>query len=593
MKLQGDNVMKKFFAIALSVILVLGIVGISSAQQIPGNPSPLSHVGGLFYASAYSTWHSNIISGNTTTGSGTSIVVTPPSALLDGTPIAVQTAWNSAFLAAPLIQDGNAETATAMTAISYSTCPAGNLGIGGTPVCPTLTGTFANTNGQPPIVVDGHFALPPAAAAAASQGGGQVVVDAAWTNLGGTSAMLNALAVVYPTISILDMRTGNPRVWSGTPTGLALPAPTLPAINIAGQAACDTTHQMCSDANVAGSASWGGTVFACWAYVDIYGNEGPCSATTSWTSVASKAIDLGIPAASTGAVGAVPYLSLSGGTYAFAYQIPVTSTVCTMTALETITPACAVTNATYGQVGSTFGAAGLFTTGGAQITTFPVNTSQHFVNLASTVQTTTSLTAMTNSSVSYKYAPSNRVGSCTVSSWNATQEIAAGGISASSTTGIPMSMGTWTIPPGCFNFIGAEFRVSGKITWTDGGASDAMKVIVAWDANGTNTTTVPTTLCNIANTHTNAGAAQTGYYSCTVRILTTGTTGTALVNGSGYFDIATGSAGTLVGGANDTAVAASASINLVTAARISVRFSDTGATVTGAQPLEGTLEVLN
>jgi len=336
--------MKKYLAIALSIVLAFGVLGLGTvnAQQ----PSPLSRVNGMFYASAYATWHSTIISGNTATGSGTSITVTPPTAMQDGTVLDVHIAWSSVFLLAPFVNDGNAETATSMTAISYGNCPAGNLGIGGTPICATLTGTFANTHGQSALVYDGTFGLTSAAAAAAASGGGKVVVDSAWTLLGGTNAMLNALAVVYPTISILDLRNGMPRLWNGTPTGLALAAPTLPAVNIAGQLACDSTHQMCSDATVAGSASWGGAVYACWTYVDIYGNEGPCSATTTWTSAASKAIDLGIPAASPGAVGAVPYLSLSGGTYILAYQIPVTSTVCTMTTLETITPACAVTNTT-------------------------------------------------------------------------------------------------------------------------------------------------------------------------------------------------------------------------------------------------------
>jgi hypothetical protein len=118
-------------------------------------------------------------------------------------------------------------------------------------------------------------------------------------------------------------------------------------------------------------------------------------------------------------------------------------------------------------------------------------------------------------------------------------------------------------------------------------------VIVAWDSALTNTTTVPTSLCNITNIHTEAAAQQTAWYSCTVRILTTGTGGTALVNGSGLFDIATGAAGVLIGGANDTAVAASGAINLTVPARIAVRFVNTGSTVTNAQPLEGTLEVLN
>jgi len=73
-----------------------------------------------------------------------------------------------------------------------------------------------------------------------------------------------------------------------------------------------------------------------------------------------------------------------------------------------------------------------------------------------------------------------------------------------------MSMGTWTVPANYFNFVGAEFRISGKITWTDGGAADTMKAIVAWDASGTNTTTVPTTLCNIVNGHTNAALRRRG-----------------------------------------------------------------------------------
>jgi hypothetical protein len=157
-----------------------------------------------------------------------------------------------------------------------------------------------------------------------------------------------------------------------------------------------------------------------------------------------------------------------------------------------------------------------------------------------------------------------------------------------------MSVATWSVPANAFNYVGAEFRVSGKFTWTDGGASDAMKALVTWDAAGTNTTTVPTTLCSIANTHTNGAAAQVGIYTCTVRIATTGATGTATVNGSGFFDIATGAAGVLIGGANDIATAVSGSINLTVPARIAVYFTDTGATANpGAQGLEATLEMLN
>lgn len=585
--------MKKFFVIALSIVLALGILGIGnitiSAQQIPGNASPLSHVGGMFYASAYSTWHSTIISGNTTTGSGTSITVTPPTAMLDGTPIAVQIAWNSVLLNAPLIQDGNAETATAMTAISYSTCPAGNLGIGGTPICATLTGTFANTHGQSAIVTDGTFGLSSALAAAYAAGGGQVVVDAAWTALGGTSAMINALVVGYPTVTILDVRSGAPRNWLPTPTGLALATPTT----LTAQAACDSSHQFCSDANVAGSASWGGSLYGCVAYVDIMGNEGPCSAaSTVFTSVASKAIDVAAPAASSGAVGYVVYLSLSGGTYALAYQIPSTSTNCTLTTLETITPACAVANTTYGQAASTYGADALFTKGGSQITTYPVNTAMDYPILATTAATLAAQHPMTNSSVSYAFVPSSRVGACQISSANMVQVSAAGGINGSSATTVPNPMVSWTVPSGCFNYIGAEVRVSGKFTYTDGGDSST-HVIVAWDSNVTNTASVPTPICDMLDTATGTGAAYNGNWTCTFRVLTTGTAATVMANGYSAQALAAG-ATTLVRNTTDKAVAASAAIDLATNGRITVWFEGIGATNNpGAQALEATLEVLN
>lgn len=594
--------MTRFRTIMATVLAALLVAApVLNAQNFPGasgNPSVLSRPGGMFYAPAFA-WQGILIAGNTSTGSQT-VTIAGNFKTTDGTTISNSIIANTLTPVTFDFGQGNQETVTP-TSLSAATCPSGNLGIGSTSAqCLNFTGSFSNTHGQSATVIEGTFGLQtainyaaqlgltPATGTTNLGGGGIILIDPAWAQMGGTNTIITA-AVPFATVSILDNRGGAARYWNATPTGLALAVPTT----LTAQAACDATHSFCSDASVAGSASYaGGSLFGCVTYVDIMGNEGPCSLTATFTDVSAKAIDIGLPAASPGAVGWIPYLSLDAGTYAQAYQIPPTAAICTLSTLTPI-PSCAITNTTYGSTGSLFGKNTLFS-GGAQITAISLSTGQHFPKLASTVQTTVSLTPMTNSSVSYSYAPSNRVGMCPgVSSWNATQEIAAGGISASSTTGIPMSMGTWTIPAGCFNFVGAEFRVSGKITWTDSGAADTLKVIVAWDAAGTNTTTVPTTLCNIANGHTIAGAAQTGYYSCTVRILTTGATGTALANGSGYFDIATGSAGTLVGGANDTAVAASGSINLTVPARIVVRFSDTGATVTGAQPLEGTLEVIN
>jgi hypothetical protein len=47
----------------------------------------------------------------------------------------------------------------------------------------------------------------------------------------------------------------------------------------------------------------------------------------------------------------VGYVVGVGLTYATAYWFPMTSTYCTLTTIETTTPACALTNTAYGQVG--------------------------------------------------------------------------------------------------------------------------------------------------------------------------------------------------------------------------------------------------
>ena len=77
------------------------------------------------------------------------------------------------------------------------------------------------------------------------------------------------------------------------------------------------------------------------------------------------------------------------------------------------------------------------------------------------------------------------------------------------------------------------------------------------------------------------------------KVATTGATGTALVNGWQSASIAAGQT-TLLRTALDNAVAASASINLTTNARIVVYFEPVGQTINpGAQALAATLEVLN
>ena len=590
---------------ALAVLLLLVVLPVVEAQ-LQNPPSNQSYVGGKFIARNYVYPGVRVNSGSVAAGaSGTLTLSAGNVKLQDGRTIVPFNAGGTTILGTPgigvaiplQVGAGTVQEIVTPTAVS-SGCALGFSGYNDANPC-TITATFTYAHGRGEVVTSGSAGVQEAIADAYFWGGGVVVVDPSEAQLLTVNTLTPTVTggvqpAVMPNVSIEDDRYGVTRFWNITPTGVMLAVPTT----LTSQAACDSTHQFCSDATVAGSASWGSTVYGCVAYVDVAGNEGPCSLTsTVFTSVASKAIDVAAPAASPGAVGYVVYLSLSGGTYAQAYQIPSTSSNCTLTTIETVTPACAVANTTYGQAASTFGAlsTGLFTKGGSQITTYPLNTGQHFTGKASIVQTTASYTPLSNSSVTYAYAPSSRVAACPgMSSPNTVAMATAAGTSASSTAAIPMAMGTVTIPANCFNYIGAEFRMSGKFTFTEGGTSAATyNLVVAWDSALANSTTIPTPLCTIANTHTPAAAAQNGYFSCTARILTAGATGTAVVNGWGDFSIATGQA-LLIGFANDTAVAASAAtVNTTVPARITAQLFDSGNTVTGAQPLELTFEVLN
>ena len=565
----------------LSVILLLSALGIA---QTAAPPESMSRSLGRYYAPSYAFGVAGgppalkITAGNSATGSQTIQLSSGATAGSDGRAIFPLQVGNTVTVDV----GSNAENVT-LTAVSNC-----NTVITGAISPCSITGSFNNLHSAGVPVASSTVGVQEAiddaflSGISGAAGGGVVVVDAFWTQIGGTTANITG-ATVFPQVSIEDDRNSPPRYWNITPTGAAVAAPAV----LTGQTACDATHQFCSDSTVAGNASYaGGTLFGCVTYVDIAGNESPCSATNSFTDASAKAIDIKSPAALAGAVGWIPYLSLDGGTYAQAYRITPTSAICTLTNLTPIA-ACALTNTTYGQTGSTLGKNALFN-GGAQITGYPVNTSPHFPALGSTAMTTASLTPITNSSVTYAYAPGNRIGTCQISPANVVNYAASG----STTTAIPNAIAAWTIPANCFNYIGAEFRVSGKFTFTDGGDTST-EVRIAWDSPGTNSTTIPTKLCSVVDTATGTAAAYNGTYYCSVRIATTGATGTALVDGYANLKLAAG-ATTLVRDSTDVATAASGSINLTADSRVTVYFIGTGATNNpGAQGLAAKFEILN
>ncbi len=214
--------------------------------------------------------------------------------------------------------------------------------------------------------------------------------------------------------------------------------------------------------------------------------------------------------------------------------------------------------------------------------------------LATTAETLLAQHPISNSSLTYSYAPSNRVGACAgMTSANTVTLNSASGISAGSATTVPNPLVTWTVPASCFNYIGAEFRVSGMMTYTDAGSGTSTILTVSWDANGTNTTSVPLKLCQMNDTFTSVSGADNVTFSCTAKVLTTGATGTMLAWGQSVGAIAAG-ATTLMRTSLSAAVAASGSVNLTTNARISAMFEAVGqTTTTGAQTIDATLEFLN
>lgn len=576
--------MKKYLVLILTALMATGPMTPLFAQA-PGDSS-LSRVAGVFVARNYN-FIASVVQGVQASGLQT-LVVTNPQALKDGRVI-IPYAVN-----APVSVDGEIETPTT---VSQTSCPSGgNVPEGCTAI--TATWTAVHGGGQN-NVSSGTFGLQEAIndaagfvnGAATGSGGTVVVSDPAITDI-----ILSA-ASPFQRVAIEDNRRGQKQIWNITPaTTTVLGLPTAPTA----QAACDATHQFCSDSTVAGSASWGSTVHLAISCVDVMGEESLASADVSFTSVASKAIDIGNPVAVTGCVGWKPYLSLSGGTYALAYSvplltqpttllaIPVSASVCQLTTLETTTPACKITNAVYGQVASTTGANGTFL-GGAQFTGYPVVTSQLAPNLNSA--SAQSLNASNGGIQTYKYVPGMHVGLPGVVS-----NFMSFPITTAAQSTIGQVAGSINMPPNFMNFVGKTIEVCGMLSKTNTTADTITNIQLWWDAEGSNVTTgQPIELSNIQITATLTAAASVPFcQDITTTVAATTATGGTITPGEGYLTEAQVSAGTIHFASSNILFAAVASLNLALNARLDVVYNHTtGTDGAGVVLINPTVKVLN
>jgi hypothetical protein len=470
------------------------------------------------------------------------------------------------------INDSSSETVTPTAVVNSATgC--------------SFTATLTYAHGAGILLSSGTFGLQEAIQDAFAMGGGTVVADPFWSALGGTDALLSA-ALPYTGVTIEDDRKGSPQYWNALPsTTSLLAAPTT----LTSQAACDATHQFCSDPTVAGSASWGGTVHGCITLVDLNGNESPCSADASFTSVASKAINIGtsFTARTDNVVGWKPYLSVSGGSYALSYSlplltqptvllaVPVSTGVCTLTTLETTTPACAIANSKYAQSGSTTGAAGTFL-GGAQFTGYPVVTNM----LAPEIGSVSALQHNPNEEAhaTYAYVPGSRIGVPGIQAQHIVFPITA----AAQTT-IGEVVGSIPLPASFMNFIGRTVEVCGTIAKTSTTADTVDEIQVWWDAEGSNVTAgTPVQLSSIKITEAVALAAAANFQFCqqlTTTVASTSATGGSIAPGLGFATVSQVAAGANPSaGSSATSGTAVGSLNLALPAHLTIELKHTTGT---------------
>jgi hypothetical protein len=192
-----------------------------------------------------------------------------------------------------------------------------------------VTATYANLHGNGDQVRSGTVGLQEAINYVAGYGGGVVVVDAGWSYLGGTTAMI-AAAVVPANVDIVDERNGFGAVAGNYPASVtALAAPT--ALTTATAA-----NGMITTAATGGTIS-NATYRLGITYVDIFGGETTLSTDTASTATiattgTTSTITITSPAALAGAVGYRVYMSAASGASLSEILYPVGNTAITGTA---------------------------------------------------------------------------------------------------------------------------------------------------------------------------------------------------------------------------------------------------------------------
>lgn len=386
-----------------------------------------------------------------------------------------------------LVGNGSNQETVTPTAVScatpgqYDTC--------------TFTASFTKTHGRGELVMSATDGFQEAVNIQQAGGGGYVGLDSAWTQMGGTTAMITG-AASFSNVPIIDNRGLTQTYWSMQPTTLTSLA--APATLTAGTAVFAA----------APVGTWTNAAqFTCVTYVDALGGEGPCSATFNQTPAASTSLTITSPVASTGAVG---WRAYAGATYNGAFLLPVTSAQCTLTTLESVIPACAI------------GSNGFFAAIFVNTTTLRPNGQSPTVNLQ---------LPFPQSHTTFAYEPTGVPPVPFQTHYG--PFVAFGALTA----GQVAVVGSVNLPTGYLNVIGRTVRIRGKVTLgsTNTATLPTLNLAVGW-VGGT-TAGAPVNLCALEGIAIAATKVYNAQFECVLTTNAVGATAIGTVQPSGSFVI--------------------------------------------------------
>lgn len=425
----AKGIVKKLFSVVTLYCLLL-------AQSVMFSPVADAQVGnviaqptrsaGKFFAASYGRYVLHTVS-NTAAGAG-SIQVDVGLPTVNGSVNVSDSRFLNVFQAPfpPLLVDqGTPQESVTPTGVANCNSPySNNLSTGNVPIC-TVSGTFNNAHGANANVISGSLGAQEAVNDAQASGGGVVVLDQAWQALvAGQNLNANtiiAALVPFQSVVIEDDRGPAPVFLAPRATGTtALASGSAPVLTITGTGGLTS-----------------GAYRVEYQYVDAMGQLGTTSTESAQTGTTTIVNFSAAPAASTGAVGYVVNLTAAAGGANSETNFPLTSANCTLTKIETIIPACALTNTTYGQTGSAF-------TSGASAN----NATSTFKGIGAGTATDTSSITRTV----YAYQP---VG------YNFPAQVVnlvAGATTQAAGTGT-YEVASWNLPANFFNFVGRRYKL--------------------------------------------------------------------------------------------------------------------------------------